>query len=102
MLQLPPRLTLIPTRRSSDLDWDGQLTAESRAATIATTMRNQFTERFFTLWLGDERKIYDWYRRSGDRKSTRLNSSHSSISYAVFCLKKKNLVCYLPLSFLSL
>src|SRR5689334_23486859 len=26
---------------------------------------------------------------SGDRKSTRLNSSHSSISYAVFCLKKK-------------
>src|SRR5205085_12514319 len=29
-----------------------------------------------------------WLRR--DRKSTRLNSSHSQISYAVFCLKKKN------------
>src|SRR5438067_8882757 len=28
--------------------------------------------------------------RMGDRKSTRLNSSHVSISYAVFCLKKKN------------
>src|SRR5207249_12264251 len=28
--------------------------------------------------------------RAGDRKSTRLNSSHVSISYAVFCLKKKN------------
>src|SRR5438477_9727028 len=28
---------------------------------------------------------------SGDRKSTRLNSSHMSISYAVFCLKKKNM-----------
>src|SRR2546430_2796211 len=28
--------------------------------------------------------------RPGDRKSTRLNSSHSQISYAVFCLKKKN------------
>src|SRR5690348_18115360 len=27
---------------------------------------------------------------AGDRKSTRLNSSHPSISYAVFCLKKKN------------
>src|SRR2546430_9290733 len=27
--------------------------------------------------------------RGGDRKSTRLNSSHSQISYAVFCLKKK-------------
>src|SRR5438874_7328406 len=29
------------------------------------------------------------YRRSPDRKSTRLNSSHVEISYAVFCLKKK-------------
>src|SRR2546430_7052362 len=28
---------------------------------------------------------------AGDRKSTRLNSSHSQISYAVFCLKKKNI-----------
>src|SRR3712207_8975668 len=27
----------------------------------------------------------------GDRKSTRLNSSHANISYAVFCLKKKNI-----------
>src|SRR3712207_8785992 len=30
--------------------------------------------------------------RGGDRKSTRLNSSHANISYAVFCLKKKNKV----------
>src|SRR2546430_7432079 len=29
-------------------------------------------------------------QREADRKSTRLNSSHSQISYAVFCLKKKN------------
>src|SRR3712207_7026308 len=29
-------------------------------------------------------------RRPSDRKSTRLNSSHANISYAVFCLKKKN------------
>src|SRR5260221_8264547 len=29
--------------------------------------------------------------QAGDRKSTRLNSSHTVISYAVFCLKKKNL-----------
>src|SRR5436309_11030060 len=35
----------------------------------------------------------DLYARikEGDRKSTRLNSSHVKISYAVFCLKKKNL-----------
>src|SRR3712207_9414416 len=32
-----------------------------------------------------ELKVY------GDRKSTRLNSSHANISYAVFCLKKKNI-----------
>src|SRR2546430_4261866 len=30
-------------------------------------------------------------REAGDRKSTRLNSSHSQISYAVFCLKKKKI-----------
>src|SRR5690348_17700248 len=35
--------------------------------------------------LGIERALHD-----ADRKSTRLNSSHPSISYAVFCLKKKN------------
>src|SRR3712207_8917051 len=29
------------------------------------------------------------WRNEGDRKSTRLNSSHANISYAVFCLKKK-------------
>src|SRR2546430_13158186 len=32
----------------------------------------------------------------GDRKSTRLNSSHSQISYAVFCLKKKKKLCRTP------
>src|SRR2546430_11927771 len=33
--------------------------------------------------------LHDVVRRLEDRKSTRLNSSHSQISYAVFCLKKK-------------
>src|SRR2546430_13234104 len=43
-------------------------------------------------WSG---RCHGWLRREcscgrwGDRKSTRLNSSHSQISYAVFCLKKK-------------
>src|SRR2546422_7200761 len=36
---------------------------------------------------GEAQKIF---REVGDRKSTRLNSSHGYISYAVFCLKKKN------------
>src|SRR5258707_9917843 len=34
-------------------------------------------------------------RKGGDRKSTRLNSSHANISYAVFCLKKKNNAIYM-------
>src|SRR2546430_8826036 len=33
--------------------------------------------------------FYEVYPSQADRKSTRLNSSHSQISYAVFCLKKK-------------
>src|SRR5437870_10807578 len=35
-------------------------------------------------------------RRGEDRKSTRLNSSHVAISYAVFCLKKKNILDQIP------
>src|SRR3712207_7215930 len=35
------------------------------------------------------------YARPEDRKSTRLNSSHANISYAVFCLKKKNIDSYI-------
>src|SRR5438874_3939118 len=33
---------------------------------------------------------HNYFRATRDRKSTRLNSSHVEISYAVFCLKKKN------------
>src|SRR2546430_11370969 len=36
---------------------------------------------------------------NGDRKSTRLNSSHSQISYAVFCLKKKKRTHYVTIRF---
>src|SRR5207245_11562322 len=36
-----------------------------------------------------EATLADWEQWRQDRKSTRLNSSHGSISYAVFCLKKK-------------
>src|SRR6266487_5149644 len=36
-----------------------------------------------------DRRFDEVYQLAADRKSTRLNSSHPSISYAVFCLKKK-------------
>src|SRR2546430_8987742 len=39
--------------------------------------------------LDEDQRRGDPRQRPGDRKSTRLNSSHSQISYAVFCLKKK-------------
>src|SRR5207249_11776017 len=42
------------------------------------------------------RRARDHDRAPRDRKSTRLNSSHVSISYAVFCLKKKNKSFYIP------
>src|SRR2546430_13450560 len=42
------------------------------------------------VWLVGREQCRDRAVRPGDRKSTRLNSSHSQISYAVFCLKKKN------------
>src|SRR5256885_1772935 len=45
------------------------------------------THSICTLEFEDQRPFYDWLL---DRKSTRLNSSHLVISYAVFCLKKKN------------
>src|SRR3712207_8050242 len=35
-------------------------------------------------------RVHVEHREQQDRKSTRLNSSHANISYAVFCLKKKN------------
>src|SRR2546422_6813263 len=38
---------------------------------------------------GRGNNVFDAYHATGDRKSTRLNSSHGYISYAVFCLKKK-------------
>src|SRR5438552_7630372 len=40
--------------------------------------------------------------REQDRKSTRLNSSHQIISYAVFCLKKKNISIFVCLSMVQL
>src|SRR3712207_7324085 len=39
----------------------------------------------------------DQLRLGEDRKSTRLNSSHANISYAVFCLKKKKKITFTPL-----
>src|SRR5689334_23537308 len=67
-----------PTRRSSDLAVSRRACSASRESGSTAAARGR------TL-LGTGRPP-----TASDRKSTRLNSSHSSISYAVFCLKKKN------------
>src|SRR2546430_3257656 len=75
MIRRPPRSTLFP------------YTTLFRSATVEGAIRaTAEAKRAFTL--------EDIQRRARraleiDRKSTRLNSSHSQISYAVFCLKKK-------------
>src|SRR5438309_8575296 len=72
MIRLPPRSTLFPYTtlfRSS---------GEHDAGDVRDVRR-----------VGDDDLVAVVERRTEDRKSTRLNSSHSSISYAVFCLKKK-------------
>src|SRR5207249_8081868 len=67
MLRRPPRSTLFPYTTLFRSPGRGRRAARARGATCVLRRR----------------------RCSRDRKSTRLNSSHVSISYAVFCLKKK-------------
>src|SRR5438552_7517931 len=81
MIRRPPRSTLFPY---TTLFRSGSASSSPRPPTQVT----------------DERDLRDAPRpprrspqaRGGDRKSTRLNSSHQIISYAVFCLKKKSLL----------
>src|SRR5207244_7264104 len=54
----------------------------------------QCIETFRCLWIVRTEGGLSNFQHSLDRKSTRLNSSHQIISYAVFCLKKKNSIQY--------
>src|SRR5437870_10362575 len=66
-----------PTRRSSDLPAAPGYLAKAAGGGAAKTLRE--SRVVLQVYLADH----------PDRKSTRLNSSHVAISYAVFCLKKK-------------
>src|SRR3989442_9202276 len=87
MIRRPPRSTLFPSTtlfRSPDMLGD-LLRAAARAAPQAEAFR----------YRGERLTYADWDALAAvaeglDRKSTRLNSSHVRISYAVFCFKKKN------------
>src|SRR5690606_40872010 len=74
-----PHLPSFPTRRSSDLR-DGKLPSQwSQHLSERHPAGGSYADRYVN-YLKDHHE---------DRKSTRLNSSHVKISYAVFCLKKK-------------
>src|SRR5256885_3254091 len=102
MIRRPPRSTLSPTRRSSDLiasrdagpggaelGWDEPPEAPPGPAVVSGNYRQAAGPV-----AGDHLEppvavqIAGRHGHPGDRKSTRLNSSHLVISYAVFCLKK--------------
>src|SRR5438034_7086387 len=85
MVRQHSRSTLFPTRRSSDLGakmvdvFNGTVTIDSDG-NIATRGN---------VHVGGNLQLEGAITITADRKSTRLNSSHTVISYAVFCLKKK-------------
>src|SRR2546430_11515108 len=80
MIRRPPRSTLFP------------YTTLFRSLLIQPLTRSLRQNAGFVTEGADDPKLWTEFRETGtgDRKSTRLNSSHSQISYAVFCLKKKN------------
>src|SRR5690349_23325301 len=93
MIRRPPRSTLFPytTLFRSPADADA---VPAAVASLAKDEKRRDTARVVvgTLWLRQHHPRFSV--RVGcepleDRKSTRLNSSHVEISYAVFCLKKK-------------
>src|SRR5205085_11751593 len=69
-----------PTRRSSDLRQEREERRAGDRGPVLAARRERQRESERADECGDA---------DADRKSTRLNSSHSQISYAVFCLKKK-------------
>src|SRR3712207_7514652 len=91
MIRRPPRSTLFPYTtlfRSLPREEPRQVARDRRLAYPLARPDNG--ER----WLGGYRmKLRRLEFEVADRKSTRLNSSHANISYAVFCLKKKMDLC---------
>src|SRR5438128_4979034 len=81
------------TRRSSDLYYDLNSPAGRENLNLTALGKDAEVTRF-RLRPGDDVSCLNLYQPRHpriDRKSTRLNSSHGSISYAVFCLKKKKI-----------
>src|SRR5437868_9457955 len=90
MIPRPPRSTLFPYTtlfRSSLVGGLNQVTTPPEGLSDTTPVNYSGS----TVWDGYVNQPAARIVGVSDRKSTRLNSSHVSISYAVFCLKKKNI-----------
>src|SRR2546426_3833321 len=85
MIRRPPRSTLFPYTTLFRSPASAATTPVPAAA--ARSSRSATGQRCSRVSLDSSTELALW--RGGDRKSTRLNSSHLVISYAVFCLKKK-------------
>src|SRR2546430_5658877 len=87
MIRRPPKSSLFPYTtlfRSWCADLSLRFTIDIRSSCLVSTLREVLNHHV------REGELYEPIDRNRiDRKSTRLNSSHSQISYAVFCLKKK-------------
>src|SRR3712207_7713185 len=97
MIRRPPRSTLFPYTTLF------RSRARNSAATCGSVGDGRWS-RHGVEWrpVGASGLLCRPVGRHGDRKSTRLNSSHANISYAVFCLKKKKRPHYLrPVSLLG-
>src|SRR5437764_10377037 len=89
MLRPPPRSPLFPTRRSSDLEQPAVHEHQRQDALDAAIAPGGEVDRLVAEGALEHAAPRPLVITRGDRKSTRLNSSHRCISYAVFCLKKK-------------
>src|SRR5207249_8025807 len=88
MIRRPPRSTLFPYTTLFRSRGSNGLWRMLRLATRLVSVQGLCPEGRLRKRAGALRERPGG-RNRGDRKSTRLNSSHVSISYAVFCLKKK-------------
>src|SRR3712207_8470263 len=84
MIRRPPRSTLFPYTTLFRSAMEALTEQDSRQDLQAQAAADPETVRQRIQYLLNE------FGGGQDRKSTRLNSSHANISYAVFCLKKKN------------
>src|SRR2546430_7731245 len=87
MIRRPPRSTLFPY---TTLFRSSAATSASRIARRGPDQMTPGSTLGRAVCTGSTRDHLQRDVHHIDRKSTRLNSSHSQISYAVFCLKKKN------------